>query len=104
MGRLWHTVNGKRRPTKEGYREAYRKFHSSAKAKAERASRNAARRAAIRSGRVQKGDGKDIHHADGNPRNNSSSNLRVTTAHENRGKREHSRKRGSRRNKSTWGK
>ena len=37
-------------------------------------------------GRVRKGDGKDIDHKDGNPRNNSRKNLRVTSKSYNRGK------------------
>lgn len=104
MGRLWTTVNGKRRPTPEGYREAYRKFQSSAKAKAERASRNSARRSALRKGLVHKGDGREIDHKDSNPRNNSPSNLRIVSRYTNRSKKENSRKRGSGRNKSSWGK
>lgn len=103
MGRLWTTVGGKRRPTKEGYREMYRKFQSSAKAKAERASRNNARRAAIRSGRVHKGDSLEVDHKDSNPRNNSAGNLRVVSRKTNRSKKENSRRRGSRRNRSSWG-
>lgn len=104
MGRLWTTVNGKRRPTAEGYKEMYRKFQSSAKAKAERASRNSARRAALRKGTVHKGDGKEIDHRDSNPMNNSKSNLRIVSRYTNRSKKENSRKRGSGRNKSAWGK
>lgn len=101
MGRLWTTVNGKRRPTAEGYREMYRKFQSSAKAKAERASRNSARRKAIKAGRVSKGDGKEIDHKDSNPLHNSPSNLRVVSRYTNRSKKENSRRRGSRRKR--WG-
>lgn len=103
MGRLWTTVGGKRRPTAEGYREMYRKFQSSAKAKAERASRNSARRSAIASGKVQKGDGKEIDHKNSNPMDNSSGNLRVVSRKTNRSKKENSRRRGSRRNRSSWG-
>lgn len=103
MGRLWTTVGGKRRPTAEGYREMYRKFQSSAKAKAERASRNSARRAAIRSGKVQKGDDREIDHKNSNPMDNSSGNLRVVSRKTNRSKKENSRRRGSRRNRSSWG-
>lgn len=104
MGRLWTTVGGKRRPTAEGYAQMYRKYQSSAKAKAERASRNKARRAALRSGRVHKGDGKEIDHKDSNPMHNSSSNLRVVSRYTNRSKKENSRRRGSRRTRSSWGK
>ena len=103
MGRLWTTVGGKRRPTAEGYREMYRKFQSSSKAKAERASRNNARRAAIRSGKVQKGDDREIDHKNSNPMDNSSGNLRVVSRKTNRSKKENSRRRGSRRNRSSWG-
>lgn len=103
MGRLWITVNGKRKRTAAGYRHEYDKFQSSAKAKAERASRNSARRAALKSGRVSKGDGKDIDHKDSNPRHNSASNLRVVSQATNRGKKENSRRRGSKRSRGSWG-
>lgn len=103
MGRLWVTVNGKRKRTAAGIKHEYEKFQSSAKAKAERASRNSARRSAIKSGRVHKGDGKDIDHKDSNPRHNASSNLRVVSRKTNRGKKENSRRRGSRRSRSSWG-
>lgn len=103
MGRLWVTVNGKRKRTAAGVKHEYEKFQSSAKAKAERASRNSARRSALKSGRVHKGDGKDIDHKDSNPRHNSSSNLRVVSRKTNRGKKENSRRRGSKRSRSSWG-
>ena len=103
MGRLWVTVNGKRKRTAAGVKHEYEKFQSSAKAKAERASRNSARRSAIKSGRVHKGDGKDIDHKDSNPRHNASSNLRVVSRKTNRGKKENSRRRGSKRSRSSWG-
>ena len=103
MGKLWVTVNGKRKRTAAGVKHEYEKFQSSAKAKAERASRNSALRSALKSGRVHKGDGKDIDHKDSNPRHNASSNLRVVSRKTNRGKKENSRKRGSRRSRSSWG-
>lgn len=103
MGKLWVTVNGKRKRTAAGVKHEYEKFQSSAKAKAERASRNSARRSALKSGRVHKGDGKDIDHKDSNPRHNASSNLRVVSRKTNRGKKENSRRRGSRRSRSSWG-
>lgn len=103
MGKLWVTVNGKRKRTAAGVKHEYEKFQSSAKAKAERASRNSARRSAIKSGRVHKGDGKDIDHKDSNPRHNASSNLRVVSRKTNRGKKENSRRRGSKRSRSSWG-
>lgn len=103
MGRLWVTVNGKRKRTAAGVKHDYEKFQSSAKAKAERASRNSARRSALRSGRVHKGDGKEVDHRDSNPKNNASSNLRVVSRKTNRGKKENSRRRGSKRRRSSWG-
>jgi len=48
------------------------------------ASRKAARRIMEKKGAVKKGDGKDVDHKDGNPRNNAKSNLRVTTKTANR--------------------
>ena len=54
--------------------------------KKKRAARNTARRRAIKSGLVKKGSKKDIHHKDGNPRNNSPSNLTVVNRANNRNK------------------
>jgi hypothetical protein len=68
------------------YREEYRKYQSSTKSKLERASRNRARRRLMALGAVSKGDGKDIDHRNKNPRDNSMSNLRVTSKKLNRGK------------------
>lgn len=102
MGKYWVTVGGKRKRTAAGVAHEYSKFQSSAKAKAERASRNSARRAALKKGRVHKCDGKDIDHKNSNPTDNRASNLRVMSASANRGKKENSRRRGSRRKR--WGK
>lgn len=68
------------------YKDEYAKFQSSTKSKKDRASRNKVRKAALRSGRVKKGDGRDIDHVDGNPRNNSKKNLRVVSKSKNRAK------------------
>lgn len=68
------------------YRHEYDKFHSSTKSKKDRASRNKVRREAERDGRVSKGDGKDIDHRNGNPRDNRRSNLRVVSKSANRRK------------------
>ena len=68
------------------YKAEYRKFQSSRKSKLDRASRKKARRRLMAAGAVSKGDGKDIDHRDKNPRNNSRSNLRITSKKLNRGK------------------
>ncbi len=76
----YKTGGGKSR----NYKNEYRKFHSSPKAVAERSSRNKARRKLTKAGRVRKGDGKEIHHANRNPRDNRSGNLRVMSRSRNR--------------------
>lgn len=104
MGELWYIDSeGKRKRTAKGIAHEYSRFQSSKKAKRDRASRNTARRRAERSGRVHKGDGKEVDHVDSNPRRNMPSNLRVVSRRTNRAKKENSRRRGSRRNKSSWG-
>ena len=69
---------------RRNYRDEYLKFQSSTESKRDRASRNKVRRAAEREGRVSKGDGKDVDHRNGNPRDNRRSNLRVTSRSANR--------------------
>ena len=74
-------------PSSPGYRRNYQQ-ENKYKAKPEqikkRSARNAARREMIRKGKAAKGDGKDVDHKDGNPKNNKSSNLRVIPASKNR--------------------
>lgn len=66
------------------YKKEYERYHSRPEQKKRRAARNTARRRMEREGRVRKGDGKDVDHKDGNPRNNSRSNLRVRSKSSNR--------------------
>lgn len=101
MGKFW--VGRKR--TAAGYRHEQEKFKSSAKYKAEQVSRVTARKKAIRTGRVQKGSDQDIDHIKGlgDGGTNSPSNLRVISRSKNRGRAQGSRKRGSSRNRSRWG-
>ena len=66
------------------YRKEYDNYQGGATQKKRRAARNNARRAALRSGAVSKVDNNDIHHKDGNPRNNESSNLAVRNKSHNR--------------------
>lgn len=104
MGRLWVTSpDGSRHRTAEGVEHELKRFQSSKKAKKDRAARNKARREALREGRVHKGDDKEVHHADSNPQNSTKSNLRVVSRTFNRSRKENSRRRGSRRNRSSWG-
>lgn len=104
MGKFWYVdSSGKRKRTAAGVKHEYEKFQSSSKAKAERAARNNARRSALRSGRVHKGDGTEIDHKNSTPTDNRPGNLRVISRRANRSKKENSRRRGSRRNRSSWG-
>lgn len=41
--------------------------------------------AALAKGKVKKGDKKEVHHKDGSPRNNKSSNVSVVSRKKNRG-------------------
>lgn len=97
------TLKRDARGTLRDYAREYRRFQSSRKAKKDRAARNKARRLAEKEGRVHKGDGKEVDHKDSNPQHNTKSNIRVISRHANRAKKENSRRRGSRRNRSSWG-
>jgi hypothetical protein len=66
------------------YAKEYQNYHSSDKQKKRRAARNKARNLLLKKGRVKKGDGKDIHHKDGNPLNGKLSNLKITSKSKNR--------------------
>jgi hypothetical protein len=66
------------------YKAEYEDYHSKPEQKKRRAGRNRARRIMTMLKRVSKGDGKDVHHKDGNPKNNSKKNLRVESKKTNR--------------------
>ena len=66
------------------YKEEYKHFHSKSDEKKRRAGRNAARKKMAAAGKVKKGDGKDVHHKDGNTLNNKRKNLRVESKSKNR--------------------
>jgi len=66
------------------YKSEYDNYHSKPKQKKRRAQRNAARNKMTKGGKVTKGDNKDVHHKDGNTKNNSSKNLKVTSKKKNR--------------------
>ncbi len=64
------------------YRKEYDNYHSKPEQRANRSSRNKARRKLAKSGYNL--NGKDVDHKDGNPRNNSRSNLRIQSPRVNR--------------------
>lgn len=66
------------------YRDEYRNYHSKPEQVERRNARNAARRKMEAAGKVKKGDGKDVAHKDNNPKNNSTSNLKVSSKSSNR--------------------
>ena len=68
------------------YKKEYNDYHGTKRQKKRRAARNKARRYMERTGRVSRGDGKEVDHKDFNPENNNSSNLRVVKAKTNREK------------------
>lgn len=104
MGRLWVTINGKRKRTAEGIKHQKEKFESSPEAKKKHSARVSARRSAIKSGKARANDGKDVDHIRGVGAGNGKKNLRVMSASSNRGRAQGPRKRGSKRNKAKWGK
>lgn len=71
-------------PNTPGRQAAQRKYNSKPSSIKARAARNKARAIMEKAGLVRKGDGKDVDHSDGNPHNNSRSNLRVEPKRVNR--------------------
>lgn len=71
-------------PKARNYRREYDTYQGTAEQKKNRAHRNTARARMERAGRVRKGQ--DVDHKDGNPRNNSPSNLRAMSIKRNRGR------------------
>ncbi len=66
------------------YKKEYENYHKKPAQKKRRAARNTARRKMISSGKARKGDGKDVAHRNGNPKDNRSSNLTVQSKSKNR--------------------
>ena len=71
--------------SKRNYRKEYDNYHKKPKQRKRRAGRVQAVREMKKAGRWTKG--KDVHHNDGNPRNNSSKNLRMRSVSKNRSRR-----------------
>lgn len=66
------------------YKKEYNDYHGTPEQKRRRAERNAARRKMEKTGRVRKGDGKDVDHKNRNTSDNRLSNLRVMSKSANR--------------------
>ena len=70
-------TNGYRKMPKRNYRGEYDNYLKKTDQKNRRAGRNTARSKMKTAGRVKKGDGKDVAHKNGNPRDNKRKNLAV---------------------------
>jgi hypothetical protein len=66
------------------YRKEYDNYQGTEEQKKNRAKRNAARAKMTKAGKVRKGDGKDVTHKSGNPKNNDKKNLGVQSKSKNR--------------------
>ena len=69
---------------KRDYKKEYANYQGKPEQKKKRASRNAARAKMVKAGKAKKGDGKDVAHKNGNPKDNRSSNLTTQTKSKNR--------------------
>ncbi len=68
----------------EQNKKEYNNYHGKPDQIKKRASRVQARRDMEKTGKVSKGDGKDVDHKNGNPKDNRPSNLRVQSKSQNR--------------------
>ena len=66
------------------YKKEYANYHSKPAQKVNRAGRNRARMIVMKAGGTAKVAGKDVHHKNGNPRDNRTGNLAVTSKTANR--------------------
>ena len=66
------------------YKKEYANYHSKSLQKTNRANRNKARKVVLKAGGSAKVAGKDVHHRNGNPRDNRLTNLAVKTKTANR--------------------
>ena len=71
---------------KRNYRKEYDTYHAKPSQKKARASCNSARKKMAKSGKVRKGDGREVDHKNGDPRDNRRKNLRVVSRRTNRKK------------------
>ena len=70
--------------TGRDYKKEYKSYQGKKEVIEKRVSRDKARRAMQKKGLVKKGSGMDVDHKDGNPLNNSKTNLRVMSKFKNR--------------------
>jgi len=66
------------------YKKEYTNYHAKPLQKVNRAGRNKARKLVMKTGGAAKVAGKDVHHKNGNPRDNSAKNLAVASKTANR--------------------
>jgi hypothetical protein len=66
------------------YKSEYENYQGTPAQRRRNDARKAARRKMEAAGKVRKGDGKDVDHKNGNPKDNKMANLRVTTKSKNR--------------------
>ena len=71
---------------KRDYRKEYDTYQGTPEQLKNQALRHAARNKRVTEALVKKGDGKEVDHKDGNPRNNKRSNLQVLSRSANRKK------------------
>ena len=71
--------------SERNYRKEYDEYHKRPEQRRRNDSRKAARRLMVKKHGKAKLAGKDIDHRDRNPKNNSSSNLRIQSKKTNRG-------------------
>jgi len=69
---------------KRNYKKEYANYHSKPVQKVNRAGRNKARKIVMKAGGAAKVAGKDVHHKNGNPRDNNINNLSVASKTANR--------------------
>lgn len=68
------------------YKKEYREYHAKSEQIEHRSNRNKARRLMIKEGKVRKGDGREVDHKNGNPKDNRRSNLQIMSRRANRRK------------------
>ncbi len=71
---------------KRDYRKEYDTYHGTPEQRENNNARKRARYHLEKKGTVKKGDGKEVDHKDGNPKNNSKENLQVLSRRANRKK------------------